>query len=98
MIYAFLVGLSVAAMGLLASLIARNLQISLIISGSLSIIALIIASMIANFSLILKKKVGLQGKTEDISLKQGERLARAITLFASPNAVVAVFLYFRLYK
>lgn len=97
MIITFVLGLAVAGIGIIISSISNNWQISFIISGAVSAVALVIASMIANISFILKKKRTVRSE-ESTALKEGERLARAITVFASPNVIMAVILYFKLYR
>lgn len=90
-------GLSVAAFGALLSYLTNTWQISFIISLTAAAISLMATSMLRNTALISSRKGKIKGQ-EDKAVKEAEAWAKASAIFGFPNAIIAILLYFRLYR
>jgi len=98
MIAAFIAGLAVAALGVLASFAAQNWEIAFIISATVSGITLVMSSTFHSASSMMQK--GIKAKDEQMfkAVKEGASWTNALTAFSIPNIVTAVILYFKLYR
>jgi len=98
MIIALIVGVLIAGVGVLLSILSNNWQVSFVISGTVAIISLAITSLFKNLSVISGKKS---------EIKMGEKLkaiddidvwGNVIVIVGIPNIIVAVWLFLKLYK
>lgn len=98
MIIALIVGVLIAGVGILLSILSNNWQVSFVISGTVAIISLVITSLFKNLSVISGKKS---------QIKMGEKLkaiddidiwGKVIVTVGIPNIIVAVWLFLKLYK
>jgi membrane protein implicated in regulation of membrane protease activity len=97
----FILGLGIAVFGILVSLLASNWQAAFVISATAAGISVVISSTIRNFSLIQKRKARVRGK--DAGKYKGaaddnEYWIKVFGIFALPNIIVAIILYFILYR
>ena len=95
---AFITGLIIGVAGILLSIAASNWQIAFLLSGVSAGFSLIIGGMLRNFSLIMKKKSKYKGSVSDLPLTDEENWVKGIIAFGIPNLVIAVVLYFILYR
>lgn len=102
MIIAFLIGLFIAGLGIILSIAIGNFQLSFALSGTAGVISLVISSMIGNMAVISRSRIAKrkEGEREEKSIleSEGKNWARAISLFGFPNIVVAIILFFKLYR
>lgn len=102
MIAAFLIGLFIAGLGIILSIAIGNFQLSFALSGTAGVISLVISSMIGNMAVIsrsrMAKKKEEDGEEKNRLESEGKNWARAVSLFGFPNIVVAIIMFFKLYK
>ncbi|WHH60174.1 hypothetical protein [Petroclostridium sp. X23] len=98
MLIAFIVGFIIALIGCILSFVTGNWYISFGISIVMAIISVLVASVFKNFSLILTARVRSENKKKGKELLELEAYSRILTLFALPNIIIAVFLYFKLFS
>jgi hypothetical protein len=96
MILALIIGTAIALFNILLALIISDWNIALILSGTISIIAIIITSLIRNLSLLLnhRPQSNLEAKS---SMYEAENIAKLIFVFSTPHILISVILFLRIY-
>lgn len=98
MAIALIIGLFLAGIGALGSVATGNWQISFVVSGAVGVISIVISSMLRNMAVISRKRTHEKKEDGDRAAVEGEKWARTISLFGFPNILIAVVLYFKLYR
>lgn len=92
----FVIGTLIALLNILLALLAKDWKIAFVLSGSVSVITLVITSMLRNAMLIFNR--GFKASKGDRnSFLEAEKIMKLISAFGFPNIVLTVILFFRLY-
>jgi hypothetical protein len=97
---AFIFGLLIAVFGILVSLLSNVWEVAFVISSAVGGITIVISSGIKRAAQIQQSKNKINNKTkvgDQLTSDEDEYWIKAFSLFALPNIIVAVVLYFIIY-